>query len=217
VIAATPAKWAEIAFSESGPGLADGQIARARGDKRKALAAFAAARKKVERAWRDKPKDDSTTWRKLRHLMPGLAEKKRQSVRHGARLSSCRLPRTRQRSNLVADLALVYAWTGERDRALEQLEKVATIPGVLGRVVVHTAISASIRAGMICAVISASTRSLPQPKLPADSSSPRKERTFYTLAAVCDRSSRDRKCDAVFGSARQASSDPRKKTISLRE
>ena len=28
----------------------------------------------------------------------------------------------------VADLALVYAWTGERDRALEQLEIVATIP-----------------------------------------------------------------------------------------
>jgi hypothetical protein len=28
----------------------------------------------------------------------------------------------------VANLALVYAWTGERDRALEQLETVATIP-----------------------------------------------------------------------------------------
>ena len=33
----------------------------------------------------------------------------------------------------------------------------------------HTAISASIRAGIICAVIRASTRSLPQPRLPADS------------------------------------------------
>ena len=33
----------------------------------------------------------------------------------------------------------------------------------------HTAISSSIRAGILCAVISASTRSLPQPKLPADS------------------------------------------------
>jgi hypothetical protein len=28
----------------------------------------------------------------------------------------------------VANLALVYAWTGERDRALEQLEIVAAIP-----------------------------------------------------------------------------------------
>jgi len=31
---------------------------------------------------------------------------------------------------LVAELALVYAWTDERHAALEQLEKVATIPGV---------------------------------------------------------------------------------------
>jgi len=30
----------------------------------------------------------------------------------------------------IADLALVYAWTGERERALEQLETVATIPGL---------------------------------------------------------------------------------------
>jgi hypothetical protein len=30
----------------------------------------------------------------------------------------------------IGNLALVYAWTGERDRALEQLETVATIPGL---------------------------------------------------------------------------------------
>ena len=30
---------------------------------------------------------------------------------------------------LVANLAMVYAWTGEHDLALEQLEKVATLPG----------------------------------------------------------------------------------------
>ena len=30
--------------------------------------------------------------------------------------------------DLVANLALVYVWTGERDAALEQLETVATIP-----------------------------------------------------------------------------------------
>jgi tetratricopeptide (TPR) repeat protein len=30
---------------------------------------------------------------------------------------------------LVTNLALVYAWTGERDAALEQLEKVATLSG----------------------------------------------------------------------------------------
>ena len=49
VIAATPAKWADDAFD--GPSdWADGQIARARGDKQKALAAFAAAREKTGRA-----------------------------------------------------------------------------------------------------------------------------------------------------------------------
>jgi len=31
----------------------------------------------------------------------------------------------------VANLALVYAWTGERDRALEQLEIVAKIPAAM--------------------------------------------------------------------------------------
>jgi hypothetical protein len=31
-------------------------------------------------------------------------------------------------SGLVTNLALVYAWTGERDRAVDQLEIVATIP-----------------------------------------------------------------------------------------
>jgi hypothetical protein len=30
---------------------------------------------------------------------------------------------------LVGNLALVYAWTGERDLAIEQLESIAKIPG----------------------------------------------------------------------------------------
>ena len=69
--------------------------------------------------------------------------------------------------SVVANLALVYAWTGERDRALEQLAKVATLPaGYMMQP--HTAISFSIRAGMICAVIRVSTKSLLQPKLLAD-------------------------------------------------
>jgi hypothetical protein len=33
------------------------------------------------------------------------------------------------RSHIVSNrFILIYAWTGERDRALEQLEKVATLP-----------------------------------------------------------------------------------------
>ena len=37
--------------------------------------------------------------------------------------------RAQQRQKRGAGLPLVYAWTGERGRALEQLEKVATLPG----------------------------------------------------------------------------------------
>ena len=52
-MAAAPAKWTEIAFVEVQD--ADGQIARARGDKQKAQAAFAPARKKMDAQQGDKP------------------------------------------------------------------------------------------------------------------------------------------------------------------
>ncbi len=57
VIAATPAKWADFAFGEQTASWAEGQVARARGDKQKALEAFAAARKKIEAKFGDIPKD----------------------------------------------------------------------------------------------------------------------------------------------------------------
>ena len=91
---------------------------------------FAAARKKMDATWGDKPKDAAVLRAALRDLMLGLAEKKRRSVRHFARLNL--MPIAKDSVNgpaWVANLALVYAWTGERDRALEQLEIVATIPG----------------------------------------------------------------------------------------
>ena len=43
-------------------------------------------------------------------------------------MGSDRCRRTRGGPQLVIYLALVYAWTDESDRALEQLETVATIP-----------------------------------------------------------------------------------------
>ena len=96
VIAATPAKLADDAFDGQPPeSWADGQVARARGDKQKALAVFAAARKKMEATWGDKPKDAYVLRATSRDLMLGLAEKKTRSARHCARSISCRLPRTR--------------------------------------------------------------------------------------------------------------------------
>jgi TolB-like protein len=132
VIAATPAKFAVQVF---GPGQSpeswgDGLIARARGDKQKAQAAFAAAREKVDARLRDNPKDASDL-ADIAKLDAGLGRKEQaiREARHAVELQ----PIAKDSLNapaLIANLALVYAWTGERDQALEQLEIVATIPGL---------------------------------------------------------------------------------------
>src|SRR4029453_13481204 len=51
VIAATPAKFTTGAVGQPPESWADGQVARARGDKQKAQSAFAAARKWLDAAW----------------------------------------------------------------------------------------------------------------------------------------------------------------------
>jgi serine/threonine protein kinase len=122
VIAATPVEWTDS-------GWAEGQIARARGDKQKALAAFAAARKKMEAIWDDKPKDVDY-FADIAKLNAGLGRKE-EAISEARRAVELQPIAKDALSGpaLVANLALVYAWTGERDRALEQLEIVATIPG----------------------------------------------------------------------------------------
>jgi TolB-like protein/predicted Ser/Thr protein kinase len=129
VIAATPAKWADFAFGGRSPeSQADGEIARARGDMQKALAVFAAARKKVDVTWGNKPQDEGYVVEVAR-LDAGLGRKE-DAIRE-ARWVVDRVLIAKDSLNgpaWIANLALVYAWTGERDRALEQLEIVATIP-----------------------------------------------------------------------------------------
>jgi serine/threonine-protein kinase len=122
VIAATPAKWADS-------GWAEGQVARARGDTQKALAVFAAARKKMEAKSGDKPKD-APYFADIAKLDAGLGRKE-EAIREARRAVEIE-PIAKDAVNGpgdVAALALVYTWTGERDRALEQLEILATIPG----------------------------------------------------------------------------------------
>ena len=131
MVAATPARLADSAFDleHGSENWAYGQIARARGDKQKALAAFAAAREKMEAQHGDKPKDVDY-FAGVAKLDAGLGRKE-EAIRE-ARQAVELLPFAKDSLNgpvLVANLALVYAWTGEHDRALEQLEKVATLPG----------------------------------------------------------------------------------------
>jgi tetratricopeptide (TPR) repeat protein len=130
VIAATPVKWADQALGGQPPeSRADGEVARARGDKEKALAVFAAARKKWDATWHDKPKDEEY-FRGAAMLDAGLGRKE-DAIREALRAVEL-MPITKDSiagPGNVANLAMVYAWTGERDRVLEQLEIVATMPG----------------------------------------------------------------------------------------
>jgi serine/threonine protein kinase/tetratricopeptide (TPR) repeat protein len=121
-----------IAATPGSAGWAEGQVARARGDKQKAMAAFAAAREKMEAQQADKPKD-AEYFADLAKLDAGLGRKE-EAIREARRAVEL-MPITKESLNgpdWVANLALVYAWTGERDRALEQLKKIATIPGSQG-------------------------------------------------------------------------------------
>ena len=75
VIATTPAKFADDIFVGQPPeSWEDGQVAHARGDKEKALAVFAAARKKMDATWGDKPKDEEY-FRRVARLDAGLGRK----------------------------------------------------------------------------------------------------------------------------------------------
>jgi serine/threonine protein kinase/tetratricopeptide (TPR) repeat protein len=109
--------------------VAEGELARARGDKQKALAAFAAAREKLDAMWGDNPKSDNFDYLKeVSEIDAGLSRKD-QAIREARRAVDLNANRPLERTYSVVNLALVYAWTGERERALEQLEIVATIPG----------------------------------------------------------------------------------------
>ena len=129
VIAATPVRWADQALEGRHPeSWADGQVARAHGDKEKAQAVFAATRNKFDERWGDNPKDEAYFVR-IATYDAGLGRKE-DAIREALRAVEL-MPIAKDSVNgpfLVTGLALVYAWTGERDRALEQLEKVATIP-----------------------------------------------------------------------------------------
>jgi TolB-like protein/predicted Ser/Thr protein kinase len=128
VIAATPAKFAFVHDGQPPESWADGQIARARGDNQKAQSVFAAARKRLDATWGNKIKDESY-FADAAILDAGLGRKE-EAIREARRAVDL-MPIAKDSywgPKNVAELALVYAWTGERDRALDQLEIVATIP-----------------------------------------------------------------------------------------
>jgi TolB-like protein/predicted Zn-dependent protease len=127
VIAATPAKFADR-FPFRWIASADGLVAVARGDKQKAQSIFLDARKRLDAMWGTKVKD-ALYFAQIAELDAGLGRKE-EAIREARRAVDLKpiAKDSLQGPGGVSTLALVYAWTGERDRALEQLEMVATIP-----------------------------------------------------------------------------------------
>jgi serine/threonine-protein kinase len=129
VIGATPVKFADDVLGGQPPeSWVDGLIARLRGDKQKAQGMFAAARKRVDATWRDKNKNEEYFALAAR-CDAGLGQKNEAIAE--ARRAVDLIPIAKDSLNgpdFVTNLALVYAWTGERDLAIEQLQTVAKIP-----------------------------------------------------------------------------------------
>jgi tetratricopeptide (TPR) repeat protein len=127
IVAVTPAKWAGTAFGNESSDWAYGQVARARGDTQKMQASFGAARKKLEARLADK--SDLASLSDAAKLDAAIG-RKNDAIREARHVVEM-VPIAKDAVNgpiFVAALALVYAWTGEREQALEQLEKIATIP-----------------------------------------------------------------------------------------
>ncbi|MEO5721098.1 MAG: protein kinase, partial [Chthoniobacterales bacterium] len=128
IIAATPADDVDDAFGGQPPrSFADGQIARARGDNQKAQAVFLDERQK----WEVKTAGikDEVHFSYIAILDAGLGRKD-DAIREAQKAVD--LDPIAENAvtgpEWVHRLALVYAWTGERDRAIEQLEILAKIP-----------------------------------------------------------------------------------------
>src|SRR5213075_1111832 len=109
----------------------DGVIAHCKGDSAKAQAAFTAARREVEKTVERQP-DFAAALSLLGMIDAGL-ERKEQAIQEGRR--GCELlPVSKDAIDgaaLAINLAQIYAWTGEKDRAIEQSAAVERVPNTL--------------------------------------------------------------------------------------
>jgi serine/threonine-protein kinase len=109
-------------------GWCEGVTARARGDPKAAQAAFSAARLELEKSLRTQP--DYAEALCALGLVDGGLGRKEEAIREGERAVQL-LPVSKDAINgglLLEYLAIIYAWTGQTDRALQQLEIATKIP-----------------------------------------------------------------------------------------
>jgi tetratricopeptide (TPR) repeat protein len=109
----------------------EGVVAQMRGDKATARAAFTSARIEAAKLVTQQP--DYAEGLCVLGMIDAALGHKEDAIREGRRAVEL-LPVTKDAITgplLVQNLALIYAWTGEKDRALEQLATAARIPGYL--------------------------------------------------------------------------------------
>jgi len=108
-----------------------GAVARCQGDSAKARTAFTAARREVEKIVEQQP-DFAAAVSLLGMIDAGL-ERKEEALREGRR--GCELlPISKDAidgADIAINLAQIYAWTGEKDRAIEQIAAVERVPNTL--------------------------------------------------------------------------------------
>jgi serine/threonine-protein kinase len=109
----------------------EGVVSRCQGDSAKARTAFIAARREVEKTVERQP-DFAAAFSLLGLIDAGLGRKEEaiQEGLHGCEL----LPISKDAidgTDLAINLAQIYAWTGEKDRAIEQIAAVERVPNTL--------------------------------------------------------------------------------------
>jgi TolB-like protein/Tfp pilus assembly protein PilF len=108
-----------------------GLAARVAGDEPAAWAAFTAARNELERTVREQPQFASPL--SVLGMADAALGRKEDAIREGQRaVELCSVSKDAVvGSELMTFLAVIYAWTGEKDLALEQLAATVRIPGIL--------------------------------------------------------------------------------------
>ncbi|HEV2047409.1 MAG TPA: hypothetical protein VGQ95_12540 [Chthoniobacterales bacterium] len=109
----------------------EGVVAQIRGDKTAARAAFSKARNETAKLLREQPNYAEALC--VLGMADAVLGNKKEAIREGRRAVEL-LPATKDSiggSLLIQYLAFIYAWTGEKDRAFEQLAIAARMPGPL--------------------------------------------------------------------------------------
>jgi hypothetical protein len=118
-------QWTNVAVPRS---FCEGLVARARGDSTAAEKAFTAARAETERIVREQP-DYAKALCVLGMIDAALGHKE-DALSEGRRAVEL-LPVTKDAwtgAQMLTNLAITYAWAGERDLAIKQLEELVRIP-----------------------------------------------------------------------------------------